>query len=65
MAVGNASMSAATNAGKRELVITHVFAAPRGLVFEAVTASERVKRWWKPNGWIESWDRLAGDLVKV
>jgi uncharacterized protein YndB with AHSA1/START domain len=30
----------------RELVITHVFDAPRKLVFEATSKPEHVKQWW-------------------
>jgi len=32
----------------RELVVTRVFGAPRGLVFRAWTEPERLKRWWVP-----------------
>ena len=35
-------------AGERELVVTRVFAAPRGLVFAAWTEPEHLKRWWGP-----------------
>jgi uncharacterized protein YndB with AHSA1/START domain len=34
--------------GERELVVTRVFDAPRGLVFAAWTEPERLKRWWGP-----------------
>jgi uncharacterized protein YndB with AHSA1/START domain len=42
--------SAATESAERELVITRVFDAPRGLVFKAWTEPERVVRWWGPRG---------------
>jgi uncharacterized protein YndB with AHSA1/START domain len=50
MAASNARTSAATNAGKRELVITRVFDAPRELVFKAWTEPEHLMRWWGPKG---------------
>lgn len=38
--------------GDREIVVTRVFAAPRGLVFDAYTKPELVKRWLLgPDGW--------------
>lgn len=33
-----------------DLVITHLFAAPRALVYRTWTEPERVKRWWGPKG---------------
>ena len=30
----------------REIVLTRSFAAPRGLIFEAWTTPEHVRRWW-------------------
>jgi len=36
--------------GKRELVITRVFDAPRALVFKAWTEPERLVLWWGPQG---------------
>ena len=35
---------------ERELVITRVFDAPRGLVFKAWTEPDRAVRWWGPQG---------------
>ncbi len=35
---------------ERELVITRTFDAPRSLVFEAWSRSERLSRWWGPRG---------------
>jgi uncharacterized protein YndB with AHSA1/START domain len=39
-----------TESGKRELVITRVFDAPRELVWKAWTEPERMKKWWGPKG---------------
>jgi uncharacterized protein YndB with AHSA1/START domain len=36
--------------GERELVITHVFDSPRELVWKAFTESDRLARWWGPQG---------------
>jgi uncharacterized protein YndB with AHSA1/START domain len=36
--------------GERELVITRVFDAPRELVWKAFTESDRLARWWGPQG---------------
>lgn len=35
---------------ERELVITHVFDAPRELVWKAFAESDRLARWWGPTG---------------
>ena len=37
--------------GEREIVMTRVFDAPRELVFDALTKSELLKRWFGPHGW--------------
>jgi uncharacterized protein YndB with AHSA1/START domain len=34
----------------RTIVITHVFDAPRAVVFDAWTKAEHVTQWWDPNG---------------
>ncbi|HEX2734939.1 MAG TPA: SRPBCC family protein [Polyangiaceae bacterium] len=34
--------------GDTDIVITHSFAAPAEVVFEAITDPEHVKRWWAP-----------------
>jgi uncharacterized protein YndB with AHSA1/START domain len=34
--------------GEREILITRTFNAPRALVYEALTNSEHVKKWWGP-----------------
>ena len=36
--------------GRRELVITGVFDAPRELVWKAFTESDRLAHWWGPEG---------------
>ncbi len=35
-----------TTPADREIVITRLFDAPRGLVFDAMTRPEHVRRWW-------------------
>ena len=37
-------------AGKYDLVLTRVFAAPRELVFKAWTETKQVQQWWGPKG---------------
>ncbi len=34
----------------REIVVTHVIDAPRGLVFETFTDVRHLSRWWGPDG---------------
>jgi uncharacterized protein YndB with AHSA1/START domain len=46
----DAKASAPASAVKREVVITRVFDAPRGLVFKAWTDPEHMARWWGPKG---------------
>ena len=46
----DARMGAPENAGKREVVITRVFDAPRALVFKAWTDPKHIARWWGPMG---------------
>ncbi|MGC2225172.1 MAG: SRPBCC domain-containing protein [Methylocella sp.] len=46
----DAKASAPASAVKREVVITRVFDAPRGLVFKAWTDPEHMVRWWGPKG---------------
>jgi uncharacterized protein YndB with AHSA1/START domain len=41
---------AAAHALERELVITRIFDAPRGLVFKAWTDPEHLAQWWGPKG---------------
>lgn len=36
--------------GERELVITRIFDAPRELVWQAFTESDRLAHWWGPKG---------------
>jgi uncharacterized protein YndB with AHSA1/START domain len=42
----DARMGAPENVAKREVVITRIFDAPRGLVFKAWTDPEHMARWW-------------------
>ena len=35
----------------KQIVLTRVFNAPRGLVFDAFTKPELLKRWFGPRGW--------------
>lgn len=35
----------------REVVMTRTFNAPRGLVFDALTKPELLRRWYGPSGW--------------
>jgi uncharacterized protein YndB with AHSA1/START domain len=44
------SNDSALPSGERELVITHVFDAPRELVWKAFTESNRLAHWWGPKG---------------
>jgi uncharacterized protein YndB with AHSA1/START domain len=46
----NGSLKVTTPA-EREIVLTRVFDAPRGLVFDAFTKPELLKRWFGPRGW--------------
>jgi uncharacterized protein YndB with AHSA1/START domain len=50
MAENNASENVAKNTDEQDLVITHVFDAPRELVWKAWTDPALVKRWWGPKG---------------
>ena len=36
---------------EREIVLTRVFEAPRNLVFDTLTKSELLRRWFGPRGW--------------
>jgi uncharacterized protein YndB with AHSA1/START domain len=46
----DARTGATENVAKREVVITRVFEAPRGLVFKAWIDPEHMARWWGPKG---------------
>ena len=50
MAGSKARTRGATNAGKRDLVITRVCDAPRSRVFTAWTDPRQVAQWWGPHG---------------
>jgi uncharacterized protein YndB with AHSA1/START domain len=40
-----------TTPSEREVVVQRTFAAPRELVFRALTEPELLKRWYGPSGW--------------
>jgi len=40
-----------TTPTEREIVLTRVFGAPRGRVFDALTRPELLTRWHGPRGW--------------
>ncbi len=44
-------MAAGTDTAERELVVTRIIDAPRGLVFKAWTQPEHIARWWGPQGY--------------
>jgi uncharacterized protein YndB with AHSA1/START domain len=46
----DARTGAPESAAKREVVITRVFDAPRGLVFKAWTDPKHMAQWWGPRG---------------
>lgn len=48
MAARNAGSDAPTKLGEREIVVTHVFDAPRALVFKAWTDPKHLMHWWGP-----------------
>jgi uncharacterized protein YndB with AHSA1/START domain len=59
-----------TTSGDREILITREFAAPRRLVFEALSQPELLKRWlWGPDGWemttCESDTKAGGTFLHV
>jgi uncharacterized protein YndB with AHSA1/START domain len=48
----------ATDTSDREIVISRVFDAPRELVWEAWTNPEHVARWWGPNGFTTTIEKM-------
>jgi uncharacterized protein YndB with AHSA1/START domain len=46
----------------REVTITRVFDAPRGLVWKEWTEPERLARWWGPRGWNTSVEGIEMDV---
>jgi uncharacterized protein YndB with AHSA1/START domain len=51
-----------------QVTITRVFDAPRKLVFQAWTNSERMKRWWGPNGFTTlrcELDPRPGGVIRI
>src|SRR5208283_6146460 len=58
----------ATSAPSRELIITHVFDAPRELVFKAWTDPHHVAQWWGPKGFTNPfciWEARVGGSIQV
>jgi uncharacterized protein YndB with AHSA1/START domain len=51
-------MNPSTQPAAHEIVTTRTFAAPRALVFEAWTRPEHVDRWWGPNGFQTTTERM-------
>jgi len=51
-------MIASNPPDKRELVISHVFDAPRELVWSAWTDAEQVAQWWGPRGFTTTVEEL-------
>jgi uncharacterized protein YndB with AHSA1/START domain len=58
MGASNAKSEAAAGVADREVLITHVFDAPRDLVFRAWTDPEHLKRWFAPTGCTVHFARL-------
>ena len=48
--VNNFGAVTITAPSDRQIVVTRIFDAPRGLVFEAWTKPEHVAHWWDPSG---------------
>jgi uncharacterized protein YndB with AHSA1/START domain len=46
----------------QEVLITHVFDAPRARVFEAWTSADEVGAWFGPDGWDAPRERIRIDL---
>jgi uncharacterized protein YndB with AHSA1/START domain len=60
--------SVAASAVGRELVLTRVFDAPRGLVFKAWTDPKHVARWWGPHGFTNpvcEMDVRTGGTIRI
>ena len=65
MAQKNKSGPAVTG---QEIVITHVFAAPRATVFKAWTDPRQLAQWWGPRGFTNpvcEWDARPGRAIHV
>lgn len=53
----------ATTTADREIVVTRVIDAPRGIVFAAFTEREHVEEWWVPSGTTtHEWNVKPGGL---
>lgn len=51
-------MHPATDTADREIILKQTFAAPRDLVFAAWTDRKHIAKWWGPNGFTTTTERL-------
>ncbi|MBE3144121.1 MAG: SRPBCC domain-containing protein, partial [Planctomycetes bacterium] len=58
MAVNLSTSNDAKDVAVHELVIDHIFDAPRELVWKAWTEPERWMRWWGPKGFATTVDKM-------
>lgn len=64
----NATNKIARQVGKREIMITRVYDAPRDLVFDAWTKEEHLSKWWGPRGFtttFQKFDMKPGGTLAV
>lgn len=54
----NATNKIARQVGKREIMITRVYDAPRDLVFDAWTKEEHLSKWWGPRGFTTTFQKF-------
>ncbi|PEJ57118.1 polyketide cyclase [Bacillus sp. AFS002410] len=47
-----------TQVGENEIVITRIFNAPRGVVFDAWMKEEHLSKWWGPNGFTSTFQKF-------
>ena len=67
MSLDRLASRVATDASPTDMVITRVFDAPRGMVWDAFTDPKQVTEWWGPNGFtttIEQMDVRPGGIWK-
>lgn len=60
--------NAPTDATGKELVFTHVFNAPRGLVFKVWTETEHLAKWWGPHHFtntVHEFDARPGGAIRI
>lgn len=58
MEKNNESNKIETQVGDREIVITHIFEAPRNVVFDAWTKEEHLSKWWGPQGFTTTFQKF-------